>query len=270
MLERREYRPIYFSGFDEGGYGQVNAYKKADLHLHTNWTDGSLPPERVVDLAMLTGLSAIAITDHNTHKSSDIAIDYAVQKNLSLEVIRGIEVSSRDGHVLALNVEGEIEPHLPLEDTIQDIHRRKGLIIVAHPNLKRASSVPLKLLQEIIDCNDQELHIDGIEVFNASGARMNRLDRVGLFFREEGQSLKDFVTANLLNPKLGALIGNSDAHTKRIGYGVSAYGHESVLEAIISRATTPMVAITSFSEDILESVGMACSIIRSHLVGRVE
>ena len=38
----------------------------ADLHLHTNFSDGTYTPEELVMHARRVGLSAIALTDHDT------------------------------------------------------------------------------------------------------------------------------------------------------------------------------------------------------------
>ncbi|HUI65324.1 MAG TPA: PHP domain-containing protein, partial [Bacteroidota bacterium] len=38
---------------------------KADLHLHTTFSDGALSPRELLDRARLAGLSAISITDHD-------------------------------------------------------------------------------------------------------------------------------------------------------------------------------------------------------------
>ena len=40
--------------------------KTIDLHVHTTASDGTCPPAEVVRLACETGLSAIAVTDHDT------------------------------------------------------------------------------------------------------------------------------------------------------------------------------------------------------------
>ena len=40
--------------------------KRCDLHMHSVFSDGTLSPSELVDLAEKTGLSAIALTDHNT------------------------------------------------------------------------------------------------------------------------------------------------------------------------------------------------------------
>ena len=39
---------------------------RADLHLHTTHSDGSYLPAQVVELAVRSGLAAVAITDHDT------------------------------------------------------------------------------------------------------------------------------------------------------------------------------------------------------------
>ena len=40
--------------------------KYIDLHCHSNFSDGTLSPTQVVELAKQQGLSAVALTDHNT------------------------------------------------------------------------------------------------------------------------------------------------------------------------------------------------------------
>lgn len=268
MHERRQYVPVdpLFTFLEQKA---IKSSRKADLHLHTNWTDGTLSPEKMVDSAMLAGLNAIAITDHNTTLSSDIAVDYALQNNLHLEVVRGVEISSKDGHVLAINLEGDVKPHLPLRETIKEVHMRNGLAIIAHPNLRGISSVSLNLLGDIINSDDPELYVDGVEVFNASEERMRRIAKLGTLFREKSSRVREFAKTNILNPKLGALLGNSDGHTQGVGFGVTAYDCESILDAIRNRDTIPMSAYTSFREDLLETTRMGYSVIRSHLIGRI-
>ena len=47
---------------------------KADLHLHTDFSDGVLPPPRLAALARAEGLDFFAITDHNVLKASQQVI----------------------------------------------------------------------------------------------------------------------------------------------------------------------------------------------------
>ncbi len=76
-----------------------------DLHTHTTASDGSLSPSLLVKSAKKVGLSAIAITDHDT-----VAAFERLEEVEGLEVIRGIELTVfeeryRDIHVLGLFID---------------------------------------------------------------------------------------------------------------------------------------------------------------------
>ncbi len=66
---------------------------RIDLHLHTTYSDGSLPPGEVLALAHQAHVSALAITDHDIMDGVPEAIHAGRQ--LGIEVIPGIELSSR-------------------------------------------------------------------------------------------------------------------------------------------------------------------------------
>ena len=46
-----------------------------DLHVHSNRSDGTFTPAGLVDYAMEKGLTAFALTDHDTVEGLDEAID---------------------------------------------------------------------------------------------------------------------------------------------------------------------------------------------------
>ena len=72
---------------------------RIDLHLHTRYSDGSLTPAEVVDLAHQAGVTAMAITDHDVVDGIPHAMEAATK--LGIEVIPGVELSSRfDGREL--------------------------------------------------------------------------------------------------------------------------------------------------------------------------
>ncbi|MGN0435982.1 MAG: PHP domain-containing protein [Wujia sp.] len=78
-----------------------------DLHVHSNASDGSLTPTQVADEAIRTGLSAIALTDHDTVDGIPEIMEYTRDKELT--VIPGIELScyykSREIHILGFYVD---------------------------------------------------------------------------------------------------------------------------------------------------------------------
>ncbi len=66
-----------------------------DLHIHSTFSDGVLKPSEVVNLAEKQGLTAIAITDHDTAAGTAEAAERG--RALGIEVITGIEISSWHG-----------------------------------------------------------------------------------------------------------------------------------------------------------------------------
>ncbi len=86
--------------------------KPVDLHTHSNKSDGSYSPAELVDYAVVKGLSAVALTDHDTIDGLQEAVSHAkalTQAGLpSVEVVPGIEFSTeyekKDVHVVGLYI----------------------------------------------------------------------------------------------------------------------------------------------------------------------
>jgi predicted ATPase len=70
-------------------------WRKWDLHIHSNASDGKFTPEEIVDEAIKKGVSVIALTDHHTAKNIDKIKDYA--KNKDITIISGIEFRTEYG-----------------------------------------------------------------------------------------------------------------------------------------------------------------------------
>ncbi len=68
---------------------------RIDLHLHTTHSDGSFSTREVMAFAKQAGLTALAITDHDIVEGIPEAT--AIGKELGIEVIPGVEISSRLG-----------------------------------------------------------------------------------------------------------------------------------------------------------------------------
>lgn len=63
-----------------------------DLHTHTTSSDGTLTPIELMKAARLAGVTAIAVTDHDTVAALDLCMETA--EGLGLRVIPGIEVNA--------------------------------------------------------------------------------------------------------------------------------------------------------------------------------
>ncbi len=78
-----------------------------DLHTHSNYSDGSCSPGEIVTLAKSVGLTALALTDHNT---VDGLPEFLAQCTLfGIEGVPGVEISTEynetEVHIIGLFVE---------------------------------------------------------------------------------------------------------------------------------------------------------------------
>ena len=85
-----------------------------DLHVHSYKSDGSLSPSDLVSLAVKKGLTAFALTDHDTVAGIDEAMEACEayrKKGIAISVIPGIELSTeyqnRDIHIVGLMIDKE-------------------------------------------------------------------------------------------------------------------------------------------------------------------
>ncbi|MEI7484333.1 MAG: PHP domain-containing protein [Ignavibacteriota bacterium] len=65
---------------------------KADLHIHTSYSDGKLSPAEIIDLAKEKGLNIIGVTDHDNIEGSQAMLEHNGKHGI--EVIPGIELSA--------------------------------------------------------------------------------------------------------------------------------------------------------------------------------
>jgi len=107
---------------------------KADLHMHSNYSDGVATIEQIFHhVQNRTRLDVIAITDHDVIEGSLQARDLWTKGNYRFDFIVGEEVSTQEGHMLALFIEKHIPAGLSLERSIDLVHKQGGLAIIAHP-----------------------------------------------------------------------------------------------------------------------------------------
>lgn len=176
---------------------------KADLHLHTTYSDGTCTPMQLIDHVVThTDMRVIAVTDHDEIAGAYIAREYA--KERGIDVILGEEISSREGHILAYFIQERIAPGMSARDTISAIHEQGGLAVAAHPYDWMVRSLGRYGLLERATGANPEWAFDAIETLNSS-----------LFPRYAN------VTAHRVAQRLGLpMIGGSDSHQLgTVGYG---------------------------------------------------
>jgi len=101
-----------------------------DLHVHTNFSrDGESSVEEILRQAEAVGLDVIAITDHDTTEGAKRALTCETR----VLVIPGIEVSTKDGHLLVLGVTEIIPSGLDVGATIRMARKMGALLILPHP-----------------------------------------------------------------------------------------------------------------------------------------
>ena len=136
---------------------------KADLHVHTVYSPDSLiTPKELVFYAKRRGLTAVAVTDHNR---VDGALKIA--RETDFLIIPGVEVSSRDGHVIGLNVQESVPRGLSSDETVDRIHAAGGVAVACHPFALFKSSLGKHASGKF----------DAVETINASASPFNRCVR---------------------------------------------------------------------------------------------
>ena len=145
---------------------RTGTYGRADLHVHTLWSDGAQRPEEVVAVAS-ERVDVVAITDHDEIRGALRARDWAREHpELDVDVVVGEEISTLNGHLLGLFLEERIPPGLSAPDTIGEIHAQGGLAVAAHPfhPIRGVSRGHVSIARMIRD-----LPLDAIEAVNNAG-----------------------------------------------------------------------------------------------------
>lgn len=139
---------------------------RADLHVHSVWSDGAQQPDAIVRAAA-GRVNVLAITDHDeiqgAREARFFARDHA---DLGVDVVVGEEISTLNGHLIGLYLEERVPPRLPALETIRLVHEQGGLAVAAHPfHPVRGTVRGHRTIAELLP----DLPVDAIEIVNNAG-----------------------------------------------------------------------------------------------------
>lgn len=131
---------------------------KIDLHTHSEGSyDGKEPIDLMIDHVEDEDIQVdgFALTDHDEIEKSLEA--YELGQDSNAIVIPGVEVSTGDGHLLAIGVRERPQEGKPFMETVEKIRELGGVAIVPHPFQKTRHGVSKRKIKDI----------DAVEAFNA-------------------------------------------------------------------------------------------------------
>ncbi len=131
---------------------------KLDLHVHSRYSpDSKSSVEAIVKQAHAAGLDGLAFTDHNTNDAFFEAQEIVEDAGLGIIIISGVEVSTQEGHLLALGVETPPPARMPFNETADQVRKDGGIVVAPHP---------FKLFRNGVG-SLKGRHLDAVEVFNS-------------------------------------------------------------------------------------------------------
>nr|MDO8118007.1 hypothetical protein [Candidatus Sigynarchaeota archaeon] len=152
-----------------------------DPHVHTRFSDGTIFYNGLADLKCLIrrdGITAFTMTDHNTTRG--LAHGRKACTALGIPFIPGIEISAKEGHLVAYGIERWEKPaySLTLHEVLDVLAKENAVIVIAHPLDKRMGIKGLLFDPSVIR------RIHGYEILNGASPKPNldllRTDRGAL------------------------------------------------------------------------------------------
>ncbi len=138
-----------------------------DLHVHTRprSDDSDLDPDQAIQVARRSGLDGICFTEHDWHWT-DEEVD-RLSKEHDFLVLRGVEISSDEGHLLVFGLDEYRFGMHHAEYVRELVDQAGGAIVLAHPYRRQVkfNSDPDSLLEAA--CRNPVFNlVDAVEVLN--------------------------------------------------------------------------------------------------------
>lgn len=119
---------------------------QVEMHCHTVYSnffnkskripyESTTTPEALLAACNANGVDCVFVTDHNNirgyQKTAEYWKDHAKYRHIG--VLPGVEVSTRDGHIIALGVKNNIRTDMSAEETVEEIKSLSGVPFAVHP-----------------------------------------------------------------------------------------------------------------------------------------
>lgn len=130
------------------------------LHVHTLYSPcAETKLEQIGDYCRRRGVNMLGVTDHDTTAGA-LALKKVIGKGV--KIIVGEEIKTRQGEIVGLFLNKEIQPNLDALDTVKQIKDQGGVVYIPHPfDPFKINRLKKSTLMEVLD------YVDIIEVFNA-------------------------------------------------------------------------------------------------------
>ncbi|MDP1548023.1 MAG: PHP domain-containing protein [Anaerolineales bacterium] len=148
----------------------------ADLHIHSIYShDATTTVRAILKQAADVELDVIAITDHDEVRGSLEAQQLA--SIYGLEVIPGVEVSTREGHLVALFIKTLPPAGMSLIETLDHIGQQGGIAIAPHPFNNLPNSLSMESVLGALTNSQVKDVLKGIETHNMGTQNFDRVAR---------------------------------------------------------------------------------------------
>jgi len=181
---------------------------RADLHVHSTYSDdGRQTVEEIIARCKELGIGAVAIADHNVfeaHRDAEVL-------RSGIIIVPAMEVTSDDGHILALGITSPVPRGLSVAETIRLIHEAGGIAVAPHP---------YRAWSGLGENNVRTNEFDAVEVANGRSKKAGNL-----------------AAKRLARVMSMPMVGGSDAHAPYTEIPDSCRDHRDVINAILDRQT---------------------------------
>lgn len=146
----------------------------ADLHIHSIYSgDATTTVRAILKQAVDVGLDVIAITDHDEVRGSLEAQSMA--SHYGVEVISGAEVSTKEGHLVALFIKTLPPSGMSLIDTLTYIGKQGGVAIAPHPFNHLPNSLSMESVLGALNNPRAKAALKGIETHNMGTQNFDKI-----------------------------------------------------------------------------------------------